>query len=349
MLPKIHVDLKKYAHNVNYLTKELHERSISVMAVSKVYHGDQNIINVLNESDVDYIADSRIQNLQNMTTSKPRVLLRIPKLSETDDVVLHANISLNSEIGTIRKLNQSAKNMKCIHGIVLMFDIGDLREGIYYKEDYLSIVEEIYQLEHVRLEGIGTNLTCYGGVIPEEQTYDKLYSIKNNIENHLNIKLSLISGGNSSSLFLALNQKLPKFINNLRIGEALVLGRETAYGKALYYLFDDVFTLEAEIIEIKDKPSMPEGILGMDAFGKTVKFEDRGITTRAILSIGKQDVDANDLIPPQGVIILGCSSDHLIVQISKLEYQLGDTITFKMTYGGILSLMTSPYVEKSYE
>ena len=349
MYPKVHINLKKYAHNVNILSNILHQKGISIMAVSKVFSADPQLIEVLNKSSVDYIADSRMENIKNITTSKPKVLLRIPKMSEVKDVITHASISLNSELEIIDLLNDEAKKRHKKHSIILMFDLGDLREGIYYKEDYLNIVKQILEMEHIHLLGIGTNLTCYGAVIPTVETYMKLEKIIKNIEDNLSIKLEMISGGNSSSFLMVEDNTIPKYINNLRIGEALVLGRETSYGKSIEGLYDDVFTLEAEIVELKSKPSMPEGNTGMDAFGKSVKFEDKGYMTRAILSIGKQDVDCFNLIPPQGVHILGCSSDHLIVELKNLSLELGDTITFKLNYGGILSIMNSKYVEKSYE
>ncbi|MDO9628524.1 MAG: alanine/ornithine racemase family PLP-dependent enzyme [Acholeplasmataceae bacterium] len=349
MYPKIHIHLKKYAHNVNFITTLLHKHNLSIMAVSKVFSADPRLIEVLNKEDIDYIADSRIDNLKKIVTNKPKVLLRIPKMSEVSEVIMHTDISLNSELEIIDLLNTAAHKLKKIHSIILMFDIGDLREGIYYKEDYLSTVKKILSMSNIKLLGIGTNLTCYGAVIPTEETYEKLEDIIKNIESNLSIKIDLISGGNSSSLLMLMNQTLPKYINNLRIGEALVLGRETAYGNLIEGLYDDVFTLEAEIIEIKVKPSMPEGITGMDAFGKKVRFFDQGMITRAILSIGRQDVDCANLIPPKGVNILGCSSDHLIVELKNLDLEIGDTITFKLNYGGILSLMTSPYVEKTYD
>ena len=69
---------------------------------------------------------------------------------------------------------------------------------------------------------------------------------------------------------------------------------------------------------------------------------------RAILAIGKQDIALDQLKPPQDVVILGSSSDHLIVEIKNDNYHVGDKIHFSLSYGGILSLMTSPYVEKNY-
>ncbi|MBE0701366.1 MAG: alanine/ornithine racemase family PLP-dependent enzyme [Acholeplasmataceae bacterium] len=348
MYPRVNIHLEKYRHNVDHLVNVFHTNLMSIMAVSKVFCADDMLIEVLNESDVDFIADSRIDNLKKMKTSKPKVLLCLPQMSEAKDVVLHTDISLNSEIEVIRVLNEEARQLERLHSIILMFDVGDLREGIFYTTHYLPIIKEILELDSIVLKGIGTNLTCFGGVIPNKETSYKIQKIKHTIESAFQIKLEIISGGNSSSLELLFNHQHPYEINNLRIGEALVLGRETAYGKQIDNMHDDVFTLEAEIIEVKDKPSMPEGVLGMDAFGKPVNFTDRGMMCRAILACGKQNVDCHDLIAPEGVEILGCSSDHLIVNVSQNTFKLGDKMIFKMKYGGILSLMTSPYVRKNY-
>jgi predicted amino acid racemase len=230
-----------------------------------------------------------------------------------------------------------------------MFDIGDLREGIYYQNFELDLIKKIKNLSHIELYGIGTNLTCFGGVIPSVETYQKLIQLKGQIESKYGNTLKIVSGGNSSAILMLKRHELSPYINNFRIGEAFVLGRETAYGTHIEGMADDVFTLSAEIVELKDKPSMPEGELGLDAFGKKVEFLDRGMMRRAILNVGKQDTDVFDLIPPDGVEILGGSSDHLIVNLHDKSYKLGDQIIFKLTYGSLLRLMTSPYIRRVYE
>ncbi len=349
MYPKIRINLKKYEYNLNYLSKEFAKNNLTMMVVSKVFCAEQKLIDVINKTDIKYIADSRVKNLSKMKTDKLKVLLRIPQFCEIKDVIRYADISLNSEIETIKKLDQEALKQKKSHGIILMFDIGDLREGIFYESRYLMLVEEILSLKNIYLEGIGTNLTCYGGVIPEQKTLAKFKMIKDEIEKKFKLNLKLISGGNSSSLKLVFDQKLPRFINNLRIGETLVLGRETAYGKYIGQLYDDVFKLEAQVIELQDKPSMPQGTLGFDAFGNKVKFVDLGEMRRAILAVGRQDVNCEDLMTTSKIDILGCSSDHLIVNDKDKILNIGDVISFKLTYGGILSLMTSSYVRRTYD
>ena len=348
MYPKVNINPKKYAFNVDYLSNISHQNQISIMAVSKVFSNDPKLFEVLDQSNIDYIADSKIDNLLRMKTNKPKVLLRIPGLSEASLVVKYTQISLNSELEVIDKLNEVASKMNLRHKVILMYDIGDLREGIYYKDFSLEDIKHILSLSNIDLLGIGTNLTCYGGVIPTVETYDKLKTIKEQIEKEFKIKLEMISGGNSSSISLLEQNNLPSFINNLRLGEALILGRETAYQKRIDHLYDDVITLSAEIVEIKDKPSYPEGALGFDAFGHKQEYVDKGIIKRAILGIGKQDVDYEDLYPLKGITFIGSSSDHLIIEIAEGNYKVGDILTFKLKYGAILSLMNSPYVEKTY-
>ncbi len=348
MLPILHIDTKKYLHNLKYLSEILHQKKISVMAVSKVFCAEQPLINQINQINISYIADSKLDNLAKMHTDKKKVFLRIPQKSEALDVCKYADLSLQSELDVIIEINEKAKALQKKHHIILMFDLGDLREGIYYQSNYHEIIKEILKLEFIELEGIGTNLTCYGGVIPDLPTLNKLKKIKEDIESSFHIRLKMISGGNSSSLPLVFDEKLPSFINNLRIGEAFVLGRETAYQKPIEHMHDDIFTLEAEIVELKDKPSYPEGNLGYDAFGQKVAFIDKGMMKRAILAVGRQEVNCEHLIPPKGICVLGCSSDHLIVEIENGTYSVGDSMIFKLTYGGILSLMTSPYMKKVY-
>jgi predicted amino acid racemase len=271
--------------------------------------------------------------------------------SEVEEVIKYADISLNSEIDTIKSLSEEAKKQRKIHEIILMVDLGDLREGVL-KEDVIPIVEQIVKLEGIRLRGIGTNLTCYGSVIPTPDILEELVEIKNSINKKFNLNLDIVSGGNSSSLYLVQNGLIPRGITQLRIGEAIVLGRETAFGDRIPHTYDDVFTLEAQIVELKEKPSYPRGILGMDAFGERQVYVDRGIMKRAILAIGRQDVNMNDLIPIDSSIeLIGSSSDHLIVNVtnSTYPYKVGDIIKFKLRYGGILSCSTSEYVEKVIE
>lgn len=351
MYPQIVIDLKKYQHNLQYLLDLVHQKNMTLMAVSKVFCADQKIINIMNEEKVDFIADSRIENLESMDTKIPKVLLRIPMLSEVEKVVKYSNISLNSELETIVLLDKASQELNVKHDVILMIDLGDLREGIFNENEVYKTINAILQLNAINLRGIGTNLTCYGGVIPTEETLKRLVEYKTQIEDRFNITLDIISGGNSSNLTLLLQNQIPEEINNIRLGEAIVLGRETAFGDYLDQMYTDIFTLKAEIVEIKDKPSIPIGTIGMNAFGKVPIFKDKGEMRRAIIAIGAQDVDHTELIPYDTIEAIGSSSDHIILDVTDSinDYKVGDIISFRLTYSSILSLMTSKYVKKVYK
>ena len=354
MYPRLAIDLKKVKNNLDKITQMVKGSGSSLMIVTKGYSADMEIYKLLDESNIDYLADSRIQNLKKYEgTKKGRVLLRLPMNSETDEVVKYADVSLNSELNTIKNLNESAKVQDKIHKILLMIDLGDLREGIFFKnEDEINFtVEEILKLENIELFGLGVNLTCYGAVIPKKDNLSVLVDIARKIEKKYDIKLQMISGGNSSSIYLIGKDELPEGINNLRVGEAFLLGGETAYGQKLEGFYDDAFTLEAEIIELKEKQSVPIGETGVDAFGNKPVYEDRGIIRRAIIAVGRQDVDPDALSPmDEKIDILGASSDHLILDVSKSdnEYHVGGIVNFKLSYSSLLRATTSGYVERVY-
>jgi predicted amino acid racemase len=355
MYPRLVIDLKKVKNNLDRITEMVKGSGSSLMIVTKGYSADMEIFKILDGSDIDYLADSRIQNLKKYEgAKKERVLLRLPMNSETDEVVRYADISLNSELKTIKNLNESARRQNKIHKILLMIDLGDLREGIFFKneDEIYSTVEEILKLNNIELFGLGVNLTCYGAVIPKRDNLSILVEIARKIEKKFDIKLQMISGGNSSSIYLIGRNELPEGINNLRVGEAFLLGGETAYSQKLEGFYDDAFTLEAEIVELKEKQSVPIGETGVDAFGNKPVYEDRGIIKRAIIAVGRQDVDPDALHPIDSKIdILGASSDHLILDTSKsdIKYNVGDIVNFKLSYSSLLRATTSGYVGRVYK
>lgn len=350
MYPRIEIDIKKIRHNTETLVKKCSNSNIKIAGVTKVFCADPVVAKAYVDGGVSAIADSRIQNLKKLKDINiEKWLLRLPAKSKIDEIIEYSDVSLNSEIEVIELLSNKAIEKNKIHQIIIMVDLGDLREGIFDREELFDIVNKIKNFKGIKIKGIGTNLTCYGGIIPKKDNLSELVKIKQGIEKIIDYKVETISGGNSSSLYLLDKGELPKGINQLRLGETLVLGRETAYGKPIENTYDDAFILKTEIIEIKTKPSVPIGEIGMDAFGNKPVFEDKGNMKRCICAIGRQDIDIDGLIPiDSNIIVIGASSDHLILDITKVkkDLKLGDIIDFKLTYGGILSATTSPYVIK---
>ena len=361
MYPRLIVDLKKLESNLDAVAKITKEQGgCSLMIVTKGLCADKEMCKmVAKHPAVDFMADSRVANIKSYayearTNEAMTVLLRIPMHSEVADVVKYVDLSFNSELSTIRLLNEEAAKLGTKHNILLMIDLGDLREGIFYQDEDIifETLEEILAMKNINLYGIGVNLTCYGAIIPKHDNLSNLVAIARKIEEKFGIKLQMVSGGNSSSIYLIGKGELPEGINNLRLGESFLLGNDTAYGEKLPGTTGDALVLEAQIVELKEKPSLPIGEVGVDAFGQKPYYEDRGIIKRAIIAIGKQDTDIDSMEPlDPDVEILGGSSDHIILDVTKSSkgYKVGDIVQFVVGYGGMLKTATSPYVEKVYK
>ena len=349
--PRIDIDYNKLKHNAIRMVMKYKEHGIDIAAVTKGFCAIPEVAEAIFEGGVKYFADSRIENLIKLKDFPlEKILLRLPMISQTEAVVNYADITLNSEIETIKALNQWALKVGKIHKIILMIDLGDLREGIFDDKELYIVCRELKTLKNIKVLGVGTNLTCYGGVIPSEENLGKLVEYAKRIEKALDTQLEIISGGNSSSVFLVEEGKIVEGINNLRLGEVILLGVETSYGEIIPENYQDIITLVAEIIEVKEKPSLPIGEIGRDAFGNVPTFADKGMRKRAILAIGKQDFGTHEIIPvDKSIEILGSSSDHLIIDITDCQQDLkvGDEVKFNVTYGSMLALTTSQYVHKN--
>lgn len=361
MYPRLVIDTEKLRQNLDAVAKITKEKGgCSLMIVTKGLCADREVAKLIaTHPAVDYMADSRIQNIESYyelvhNNDKETLLLRLPMESEIEDVVKYADVSFNSELHTIQLLNEEACKQGKKHKVILMIDLGDLREGIFFEDEehIYDAVRRIIKMDNIILEGIGVNLTCYGAIIPKNDNLSQLVLWAEKIEDRFGIKLNVVSGGNSSSIYLIEKGELPKGINNLRLGESFLLGNDTAYGSKLEGTVDDALVCEAQIIELKEKPSLPIGEVGKDAFGQVPVYEDRGIIKRAIVAIGKQDTDLDSMEPlDEGVEILGGSSDHTILDVTnaKRDLKVGDVVSFKLSYGGLLKNATSPYVEKVYK
>lgn len=300
---------------------------------------------------VTAIADSRLENIDRLKVGgvdTPFMLIRVPALSAVDHVVESADLSLNSELAVLDALSRAAARRGGIHEVILMVDIGDLREGVW-PDDLPTFLAAAIELPGIRIKGLGTNLACFGGVIPSEDNMARLVELADGIEQRFGIDLELISGANSSGLSLIATGKMPDRVNHARIGEAILLGRETTHRDPWPGTYQDAFTLHAEILELKNKPSSPSGEIGQDAFGGHPGFEDRGDILCALLNVGREDVDVHGIVPiDTRFSILGASSGYLVIDASRAAegLQVGDELMFSVNYSALLAAMTSEYVKK---
>lgn len=348
--PRLCIDTQKLLHNMRAACALAHGQGVSVALVSKVTCANDAVVACIEQSGADMIADSRLLNLRAMHTSLPKLLLRIGMPQDAEAIVRDSDISLESELCTLQMLNDAARAQNRVHQVILMIDLGDLREGLFFRNRaaILKTARFVCEASHLALLGTGVNLTCYGSILPDTENLRCLVSLTEDLRRTLHAPIPLISGGNSSSFAMLQNGTLPKGINHLRLGESVMCGVVPGSYTPIAGFFQDVFTLETVLVELQQKPSVPIGVQSKNAFGETVSYADQGEIVRGICAIGRQDVLLDGLTPcAPDVSILGASSDHLILHMKNPQnYAVGDVLSFRLDYGALLAASTSPYVQK---
>ncbi len=351
--PYVTIDLDKIEHNARTIVSLCSAHGIEVTGVTKGVCGHPEVAKAMQRGGVISIGDSRRKNLRRLRAAgvaSPSMLLRVPALSAIDDIVEGTDVSLNSELSVLERLSAAAQRRNRAHEVIVMVDLGDLREGVWPNE-LRSFIREMLRFSGVRLAGIGTNLACFGGVIPSEHNMNQFVGCACDIEEAFDVQLKWISAVNSSGLELVASGKMPGRVNHARIGEAILLGRETVQRKPWPHTFQDAFVLHAEVLEVKKKPSVPVGERSEDAFGERPAFEERGNMDRALLNVGREDIDIAGIRPFEPRFeVLGASSGYLVMDVSPAagSIRVGDELSFSINYGALLAIMTSEYVEKRF-
>ncbi len=437
--PVLEISLTRLEHNLRELLKRCSATRIQVAGVVKGFTALPEMVKLYETCGCRYIASSRIEQLariRNAGIKTPLMLLRVPMLSELEEVIRLADISLQSEREVLRALNETAERIftgngtlpgSCLdedsdhhtetrqfpsgiqsdgtsdlsgsgrqssgtpdlsrtggqssgtshpsgagrqsdktshlsgsgrqsssgipaarrHQVILMADLGDLREGFWDRQELIDTALWVErELPYLALAGIGTNLTCYGSVKATPEKMQELLSLAGEVEAAIGRKLEYVCGGASSSLHMVLESTMPAGINLLRLGESIPLGH--FLGCEMDFMYRNVLTLKAEIIEVKDKPSFPIGELTADAFGRVQTYTDRGIRRRALAAIGRADYgDPSDLKPRmKGIEVVGASSDHTILDVETVKDQIhvGNILEFDLTYASMVYLTNTESV-----
>ncbi|MDR1574194.1 MAG: alanine racemase [Clostridiales Family XIII bacterium] len=352
--PKVTADLQKLRENIDRIKSRCAARGVDVVGVIKGFSGIPACAKVFEEAGCQYIGSSRLEQIRDAAAcgvKGPFMLLRVPMLSEADEVVRLAEISLNSEIGALSALAEAAAKQGKRHGVMLMADLGDLREGFWNRRELIEAALFVEREDHLYLAGVGTNLGCYGSIFPTVEKMNELADCAEDIEARIGRRLDILSGGGSTSLPRVFDGDMPERINQLRVGEAIINAKDLQdlFGYDMSFMHQDVFVLGAEVIEVKEKPSMPVGEIMFDAFGMKQEYADRGVRRRALLAVGRVDYAFTDRIYPRdaGVRVLGASGDHTIVDIADAErdIRVGDVMEFTLCYSSTVFATHSPNVK----
>lgn len=345
--PQLEFDLALLRSNADAVISRCRGMGIRVCGVVKGVDGLPEAARVLHAAGAAELGTSRLEQVAKCRAAGvpgPWLLIRIPGLTELPDVVALCETSLQSEWPTLLALEEECLRQNKTHRVIVMTDLGDLREGFWDKKELVDVCERVERdLPHVQLAGIGVNLTCYGSTKPTPEKMNELVGLARQVEQRIGRKLEIVSGGATSSFTLVHWGTMPAGVNHLRIGEAILLGKDLQVDwgiRDMDYLRMDALTLRAEVVEVKDKPTYPIGEFAIDAFGRKPVYEDRGIRRRAILALGRADVgELESLVPREpGLTVIGGSSDHCIVDVEDCprRLQVGDIVEFSLCYSHML-------------
>lgn len=350
----ITLDTQKLRENYEYLDALFKKHHIEWAVVTKMLCGNKEFLSELLKLDIKQVCDSRVSNLRMIKSLKPEmetIYIKPPARMAIKSIVKYADISVNTEVETIKWLSEEAKRQNKVHKVIVMIELGELREGVM-RDDLIDFYESVFNLENIEIIGIGANLSCLYGILPNQDKLIQLSLYKQLIEAKFNKHIQYVSGGSSVTIPLIFQNMLPKGVNHFRVGETLYLGTDVYNDAKLENMHNDVFRLYAEIIELIDKPVVPVGDMGTNLEGKSFEFDEtlRGKKAyRAILDIGLLDVEEKHItLVDESIKVVGASSDMIVVEMADRDhpYSVGDFLEFKLDYMGTLKILNSRYVDK---
>jgi len=351
----ITLNRKSLAINYSYLQQLFKKNSIEWAPVLKMLCGNKTYLEYVLSLGDEQVCDARLSNLKKIKAINPNketVYIKPPAKRSIKNVVKYADVSFNTEFTTIKWLSEEAVKQEKIHRIIIMIELGDLREGIL-GEHLMAFYKKIFELPNIKISGIGANLNCLSGVMPSKDKLIQLSLYEQLIEAKFGKKIDFVSGGSSVMIPLLLSKQIPKGVNHFRIGETLFFGVDLFTNNTIPKMKNDVFLLYAEIIEITEKSIVPYGDLEENPSGELLEInpEDYGKNhSRGILDIGLLDISKTEFLIPEDneITFIGASSDMLVIDLSNTtkKYKVGDLVSFKMKYMGALLIMNSEYIEK---
>lgn len=352
MYPQIRFDISAIEGNARRVAELCRPSGVSFLGVTKVVAGDPEIGRAMLIGGAQGLADSRLANLQRLRRAGldcPLLLLRAVAPREAEETIKWADLSIQSSEETLQALDREAERKGCLHQVLLAVESGDLREGLM-PERLLEVTRTFRSWKHLTLSGLATNFACLSGVLPTPQSIRDFVSLATRVTEEIGHSLTTLSAGATVCLSLLERGEMPEGVNQLRIGEAIVCGTDTSGAKRVPGTRQDAALLLAEVVEVEEKPSLPWGPLGRDAFGASPTFRNRGRGIRALLALGRVDCEPDELEPEEsGLEVIGASSDHLLVDVTERSRRtvVGEILSFRAGYHAILRACASPYVEKT--
>lgn len=325
--PELIFDLGKLRHNTQALVTSA--GGVKVFGVTKGCAGSPRVAEAMVRGGVAGLADSRLTHLLELRKRFPEIpllALRQPMRHEIRPMLEIDATLMVSDLRFAADLASTAADLRRSRLIVLMIEIGDGREGLA-PADFDLFLSNLRRWPSLKLAGIAANVGCHGGKHPDAgmlTVLDRLAAAAR----AAGFSVDIVSAGNSSCWNLLSEGKLPVTTNQIRLGEAILLGRETAEGRAIPGIYQNSATVKAEVLEVAIKDG----------------------SEQAVLAIGLQDIGAGTLEPlDKHLKVTRVTSDHCIL-LAKAGHNVfcGGLVEFLPSYFAMQSLAASPYVRKAY-
>ena len=252
----ITLNKKSLANNYSFLQSLFKTHHKEWAPVLKMLCGNELFLEYALSLGDEQVCDARLTNLRKIKVLNPnKETIYIKPPASIADVVKYADVSFNTEFITMKWLSDEAIKQEKTHRIIIMIELGDLREGIM-GDHLMDFYKKVFDLPNIQVAGIGANLNCLSGVMPSKDKLIQLSLYEQLIEAKFGKKIDYVSGGSSVMVPLLMKKQIPKGVNHFRIGETLFFGVDLFANKTIPKMKDDVFLLYAEIIEITQRKLM---------------------------------------------------------------------------------------------
>lgn len=349
--PSLSINLRIIEDNSRMLVRLCCDKGVIPVGISNLVEGSESIARAMILGGIQTIGDTQLQNLMKLADLPlRRMLLRQVLLSEVDNVVKHTDVSLHTDRVVLEALSQAAVMSGKHHEVVIMHDLNYLSAAGLDDAETENLAELVLTLPGLTLIGIASHLACYGEVeaatgndnlLGEPRQQADWVSCRN-VEN--------LSGAGVAGVVLMVPRNGAPRLTQLRLGSSLIMGIGLN-AASIPDMPQSAMSLQAEIIEIKEKSSVYVYSIHADRFDDELQFNDRGTRLRALCAIGKQEVDISQLTPADdGIMIIGATDNVLILDITDADhrYQVGEPLSFHLSYHAVLQCMTSGSVSKHY-
>ena len=339
-MAKIIVNLPKLTDNLTKTKKLCEKNNLRLLVVTKSCGGDLVVLRHLAESGACSVAGTHPQHFDNINGVEKTLLIVLPAYP---DMLSRCDYAYVTELKTLEQISKSSESKRV--GIVIPLEFGDLREGVSAWE-IIPFMEKALKLTNLRIEGFGANFGCLKELPPKPGVLEMFAQCVDEIRIRTGYQPKIVTLGGSALWEYLITGRIPKKINQMRIGEAIFLGTNPGLCHPIPGLHQDGFVLEGRIIEIKHK-RLKDG-------GLTLPWDDESDThlrKRAVLDFGYTACRVQGLTPlDNGIKVMGACQDLTVIDVtdSESELSVGDPVKFVLDYKSLAIAMICPYLEKTY-